>query len=102
MRKNIVFIILLVLGFTASPVLAHRGGSGDMLTDMNLTWLDRPAVPSDRDRGADMFAPQPLMVDRDADLVSGVRPRVTYGREEMVVVHPMHVPDSPLFRDPRS
>ena len=95
MPKTLYLIALLL------TLPAHAASTGDLAADKGTLWLDRPAVPSDARRHADMFPAHPLLLNTNADLVANVHPRTTYGREEMVTPHRLPIPDSPLFRDPR-
>lgn len=81
----------------AMPLYAEPDRSGDMFGKGGWNITDRPAVPSDRARGADMFKAVPSTLDPNADVFGRMRPNYDFGREEMVIVRPEPVPYYPLF-----
>jgi len=87
MKTAFYYVILVTLLLGAAPSAFARSSSfsssGDMFYDLNWVY-DRPEVPSDRTRRNDMFAPVPVMFHANADLFDNAKPKVTYGREDML------------------
>ncbi len=82
------------------PVDAYAQRTGDIFADRGFTSYNRPSVPSDAHRGADMFPPVQGFVEPTAEMFSRARPRYDFGREDMVKAHPMPIPYTPLFLPP--
>ncbi|MDD3183095.1 MAG: hypothetical protein PHD48_09880 [Alphaproteobacteria bacterium] len=68
-----------------TTALARIGNnqSGDLFYDQHWVY-DRPSVPSDLQRGSDMFPKVPLLFHRDADVFDSLSKTNTYGGDDML------------------
>lgn len=95
--RFILTTLFLLLGTT--PLQAR---SGDMFEDKQWAY-QRPAVPSDRLRGEDMFKPLPLMTAGSGDMFAHVKPRRHFSRDDMFPFWKVQeVPYHLLKIDPRN
>ena len=96
-----LFILITLL---AMPAMANDNPAlrGDLFANSYLAFGQRPWVPSDGLRGADMFPPQPLFMPATRDLFDRVPRRYEFGNDEMVHLRrPIPEPYQPMFLPPR-
>ncbi|MCL2469560.1 MAG: hypothetical protein FWF24_04945 [Alphaproteobacteria bacterium] len=97
-----LFILMLLVASSATALAGNKNFPGDMFYDRHWVY-DRPYVPSDSARGADMFAPVPPLYNRNADMFDGLTKRATKvsTREDMFRTRWVHTaPKRPLVIDP--
>ncbi|HAX91362.1 MAG TPA: hypothetical protein DCY07_04040 [Rhodospirillaceae bacterium] len=77
--------------------------TGDMFFDKQWVFHDRPKVPSDYERGEDMFPPVPLKTIGKQDAFSDFQPTRNYSDTADMFPHRWvdQVPYKPLIIDPR-
>lgn len=93
--KRVLFFLFVLLA--ALPLYAFAAGSGDMFDSMGLT-TPRPAVPSDRLKGSDMFPHVPEMYNKNADLFDRMPPRTIYGNQDLLHARPAPTPYATMFQ----
>ena len=78
---------------------AGPANSTDLFGNTNAGSANRPSVPSDAVVGPDMFRPEPVFIEPNADALSRMKPANDFGQQDMFVVHPEPAPPYPLFDD---
>ena len=71
-----------------------RHYSEDMFYDIGVIY-DRPSVPSDRYRKADVFPQVPLLLNKKKDMFDGANRINIFGREDMFRTR--HVAQIPVY-----
>ncbi len=78
---------------------ARSNQSGDLFNDKGWAPYNRPAVPSDQQKGSDLFPTNNYVLNPRADLFGSVHPNYDFGRSDMFPSRPKVVPYYPLFKD---
>lgn len=109
MTKAFSFLFLMLICLTPSWVKAapsrdytqvSNGYSSDMFIDRHWVY-DRPAVPSDANRGQDMIPSVPVLNNSNADVFDHVQKTNTFGNEDMFPTRWVRTaPDRTLVIDP--
>lgn len=99
-NKGIGLGVALLGAFLALvPAAAQARRTGDLFADADWCCGNRPAVPSDARRGADVFKKLPLTYNRNADLFDSLRPRAYATRADMLAPRRQAFPVGRLFEN---
>jgi hypothetical protein len=98
MKTSFFCLAVLALVIAVTPAWARR--SGDMFEDNGVSTYGRPWVPSDEQRGPDVFPPVPTLLNENADVVKGIEKHPTIYPEEMVYPRYAPQPYAKMFQTP--